>query len=107
MDTADPRPDRPSEWKTENDRVSVGLPTRPFLYTIDQVCMMLAVSEYYLKHEYAHWDGRSIGIPHPDRIVFRNIAPNGTVPEWRCSERELVRFLRHKGYKYYERGFIH
>lgn len=105
MATGNPR-DK-SEWKSESDRVSVGLPSRPFLYTVDQVAMLLAVSEYYLKHEYAHWMGLSIGVPHPDRIVFRNIAPNGAAAEWRCSEREVVRFLRYKGYKYYERGFIH
>ena len=96
-----------SEWKGENERLSVGLPSRPFLYTTDQVCMMLAVSEGYLRLEYAHWEGLSIGIPSSDRIVFRNIAPRGASPQWRCSERELIRFLRYKGYKYYERGFVH
>lgn len=101
--TTEPR----SGNKSESDRVSVGLPTRPFLYTIDQVAMLLAVGEAYVKLEYAHWMGRSIGIPSPDRIVFRNIAPEGASPEWRCSEREIIRFLRLKGYKYYERGFVH
>lgn len=103
----DPNPADQSRNKSEQDRVSVGLPSRPFLYTIDQVAMMLAVSEHYVKLEYAHWVGRSIGTPHPDRIVFRNIAPNGAPVVWRCSERELIRFLRKKGYKYYERGFVH
>lgn len=103
----DPYPERGSANKSEQDRVKVGLPSRPFLYTIDQVAMMLAVTERYLKLEYAHWEGRSIGIPSSDRIVFRNIAPNGAQVQWRCSERELIRFLRHKGYKYYERGFVH
>jgi hypothetical protein len=93
--------------QSESDRVSVGLPTRPFLYTLDQVAMLLAVSEKYVKLEYAHWEGRSIGVPTSDRIVFRNIAPHGAKPEWRCSEREIIRFLRYKGYKYYERGFVH
>lgn len=103
MDTV---PDR-SNWESEGKRKSVGLPSRPFLYTIDQVAMLLAVSESYVKLEYAHWQGRSIGIPSQDRIVFRNIAPNGAAPEWRCSEREVIRFLKYKGYKYYERGFVH
>jgi hypothetical protein len=99
--------DEKSSWQSETDRKSVGLPTRPFLYTIDQVAMLMSVSESYVHLEYAHYDGRSIGIPSPDRIVFRNIAPKGALPEWRCSEREIIRFLRHKGYKYYERGFMH
>ena len=99
--------DGPSEWKSENDRVSVGLPTRPFLYTIDQIAQLMVVSENYVRLEFCHYEGRSIGIPSGDRIIVRNIAPKGADPEWRCSERELVRFLRHKGYKYYERGFIH
>jgi hypothetical protein len=104
---ASDQPRDKSEWKGENDRISVGLPTRPFLYSIDQVAMLLCVSEKYVTHEYGHWTGRSIGIPSSDRIEFRNIAPEGASPEWRCSERELIRFLRHKGYKYYERGFVH
>lgn len=96
-----------SRYQGESERRSVGLPSRPFLYTIDQVAQLLAVSEQYVKLEYAYWEGSSIGIPSSDRVVFRNIAPRGASPEWRCSEREIIRFLRHKGYRYYERGFVH
>ncbi len=103
MATGDVRPG----WKSESERKDVGLPTRPFLYTVDQVGQLMSVSDKYVHLEYAHYVGRSIGIPSPDRIVFRNIAPSGALPEWRCSERELIRFLRSKGYKYYERGFLH
>lgn len=96
-----------SDTRDEIHRKDVGLPSRPFLYTIDQVAQLMSISEEVVKREFAHWDGRSVGIPNKDRIIFRNIMPNGATPEWRCSERELIRFLRHKGFKYYERGFIH
>lgn len=84
----------------------VGIPARIFLYTIDQVAAMLEVSVKYVAVEFAHFEGRSIGMASDDRIVFRNIAPEGADPEWRCAEREFIRFLRRKGYIYYDRGHV-
>jgi len=76
------------------------------LYTLDQVATCLEVSVGHLNNNYAHFDGRSVGIPGKGKIIFRNIASEGEKPEWRCSEREFVRWLKYKGFQYYERGWV-
>jgi len=39
-------------------------------------------------------------------MVARNIAPEGHKPEWRVSEVTLIRFMKFKGFKVYERGYV-
>lgn len=85
----------------------VGLPPKPFLYTIDQISFLLDVTEVYIKRALLHYEGRSVGVAPRDRMVARNIAPEGEKPEWRVAERELTRWMRLKGFKYYERGYFH
>lgn len=67
------------------------LPPRLFLYTLDQIGDMLQVDPKKL----VHFDGRSVGVRPPDKILARNIAPAGTTPEWRVSEDEFIRWMRH------------
>jgi hypothetical protein len=83
---------------------SLGLPYRPFLFTVDQIAVLLDISERRILAEYLYFEGRSIGTRHKHLMIARNIAPPDKKPEWRIAERELMRWMRHKGFRYYERG---
>ena len=78
---------------------SVSLPTVPFLYTLDQVAMILNISDRNLKANYLYYIGRTPGPKSLNRIEAMNITPdNNQQPDWRVSERELVRWLARKGF---------
>lgn len=83
---------------------SVGLPPRPFLYTVDQISVILSLSEADLRKKHLYFQGRSIGHKTKDEMMARNIAPANETPDWRVAELELVRWMRHKGFRYYERS---
>lgn len=98
------RGDRPQNVA---DPEKVGLPPRPFLYTIDQLSVILNLDEQQIKSRYLHFEGRSIGAASRHLLLARNIAPTPTSPpDWRVAERELIRWLKFKGFKYYERGSV-
>lgn len=82
---------------------SVGLPPRPFLYTLDQLAVLLDVSELALKQTHVYFEGRSTGVRRKDMMLARNIAPSSEKPDWRVAEREFVRWMRTKGFRVYER----
>lgn len=88
------------------DGQTVGLPLRPFLYTLDQLATILNVQTKTLREDYIHFEGRSIGNPDRHVLVARNIAPPDQAPVWRVTERELVRWLKLKGFKYYDTGRV-
>lgn len=87
------------------DPKKVGLPPRPFLYTLDQIADLLMITPSGLK-EYIHFDGRSVGSPQRTQMVARNIALSGKQPDWRVAEQEFTRWLRVKGFRVYARGFV-
>ena len=84
----------------------VGLPTRPFLYTLDQIALLLNITQRNLEENYVYFEGRSVGKPSPHEMRARNIAGWEGKPDWRVSERSLVIFLKRRGFKYYDRGTI-
>ncbi len=84
----------------------MGLPTRAFLYTLDQVSEMLAIPLPRLRQSHVHFDRRTVGGKNPDKIMARNIAPFGEDPEWRVAEAELVRWLKRKGFRIYDRAWV-
>jgi hypothetical protein len=84
----------------------LGLPPRMFLYTQDQLATILEVDVRTLAAHYVHYEGRSIGVATRDQMVARNIAPADMTPEWRVAEQELIRFMKRKGFRYYDRGFL-
>lgn len=84
----------------------VGLPMRPFLYTLDQIGTLLDIEQPKLKLNYIYFDRRSTGIPSRDLIMAHNIAPPNLPADWRVSEKELVRWFRRKGFKYYDRASV-
>lgn len=85
----------------------IGLPIRPFLYTLDQVAELLQVQLPRLKSNYLHYEGRHVGVRPYDKLRSHNIAPDGDKPDWRITEMELVRWLRFKGFKIYTKGFAY
>lgn len=90
----------------EIDRAkSVGLPPRPFLYTLDQISQIVSVDIKKLRASYIYFERRTIGHKETFLMTAHNIAPTSDTPEWRVSERELVRWLKYMGYKYYDRGY--
>ncbi len=87
------------------DAEAIGLPLRPFLYTLDQIGTMLVLDEKAVKKR-VHFEGRAPGVRPRDRLLARNISPVDLPPEWRVAERELVRWLKVMGFRLYERGWV-
>lgn len=85
---------------------SVGIPPRLFLYTLDQVAQITALDLNNLKRNFIYYDGRTPGKNPKFKMVARNIAPPHQDAEWRVAEKELIRWLRRKGFKVYERGWV-
>jgi hypothetical protein len=88
------------------DRAKVGLPARPFLYTMDQISAILDVDIRTVATQYLYFEGRSTGVRDKHFMLARNIAPPDERPDWRVAERELIRWMRVKGFRYYERGTV-
>src|SRR4051794_40780658 len=88
------------------DPEKIGLPLRPFLYSLDQLSVLLDVPEPTLRANYVHYEGRSIGAATRHLMIARNISPPDNKPEWRIAEREVVRWLKFKGFKVYERSSV-
>ena len=88
-----------------NTPAVVGLPVRPFLYSLEQISNILDMPMDRLKSVYIHFHERTIGPHLPDRLMARNIAPRGHAPEWRVDERELVRWMRRAGFAVHERSW--
>lgn len=76
----------------------VGLPVRPFLFTLDQIAGLLALEQGELENKYIFFWGRSEGrlLANGDRIKAVNIAPKDQAPEWRVSEEDLLRWCLSK-----------
>lgn len=80
----------------------LGLPIRPFLYTLDQIATILSMDEKHLRRDYMFYDGRSTGSMSVHLLLCRNIAHPTKPPEWRVAEKELLRWLKKKGFRVYE-----
>ena len=85
----------------------VGMPTRVFLFTVDQLSVMLDLPEKYIRDTMLYYEGRSIGTIRKWELQARNIAPPDEKPEWRITEREFIRWLKYKGFKHYDRGAVY
>jgi len=85
---------------------SVGLPARPFLYTLDQIASILDLELRAMRVKYIHFDQRTLGARRKDRLLALNIAPLGEKPDWRVEEAELIRWMKFKRIRYHERGWL-
>lgn len=78
------------------------VPVRVFLWTLDQIAVMLSVDLATVEKSYVFYTGRSSGMASVNLLQARNIAPPGMKPEWRVAENELKRWLKRKGFRFYE-----
>lgn len=85
---------------------SVGLPPRPFLYTLDQISTILDLPQSRVEQAYIFWDQRSVGPVNKDQMMARNIAPKNQRPDWRVADSELIRWMKRKGFRFYERASV-
>lgn len=85
-----------------DDRTKLNLPYRPFLYTLDQLAVVLGIQESSIKG-YLFFEGRQSGRAIPDEIRVVNIAKPDDKPDWRCEEKELMRWMKRKGFRYIDR----
>lgn len=86
----------------------MGLPATPFLYTLDQVAMLLGMSEEDFVSQYIWFAGGSIGRKSPRQIKSVNIAVNTATDtaRWRVSQGELIRWCKLMGFTVYSRGRV-
>lgn len=85
----------------------VGLPIRPFMYTIDQIAYLLEVTERHLRENLIHYEGRSVGVCPKDKLLAVDISPDSAArPDWRVAETHLKRWMRFKGWKVVDRGYV-
>ena len=84
----------------------IALPARPFLYTIDQIASMLSMTVQDVHVRYIYHAGRDVGFKSREMIEARNISPRDQDPEWRVTDSEFRRWLKFKGFKYYDRGLV-
>jgi hypothetical protein len=89
----------------EESRKEVGLPPRAFLYTLDQIGTMVGMTEDSLAKRCVYFDRRTPGLKTRDHMHAVNIAGPDDMPEWRVAERELVRWLKYKGFRVVDRGW--
>lgn len=87
------------------ERDKIGLPIKPFFYTLDQLSELLQIDEGTLKKLYLFYEGRDVGIPPRTKMPAVNVAQPGEKPMWRVSERHLIGWLRSKGLRFYHRGY--
>ncbi len=82
------------------------LPPRPFLYTVDQLASLLSVSTQRVRSGFLWYKGKSVGARGKDRMEAINIAPADEKPEWRVAERELLAWMKRKGFHVYEKAWV-
>lgn len=91
---------------SESNLTAVNLPIRPFLYTLDQIAELISTPVRALAEKHVYFDNRSIGAKRPWHIMARNIAGPDDNPEWRVVDRELIRWMKNRGFRYIERGYV-
>lgn len=82
------------------------MPLRPFFWTPDQIAQLLEVNEKTVRDKMLWYSGREPGLKPKDRIKTINLAAYAEEPIWRIPEDELIKWLRFKGIKIYERGYV-
>lgn len=97
----------PGKREKPEDPTDVGLPATPFLYTLDQVAVLLNMSEQDLVSGYIWFAGGTIGRKSPRQIKAVNIQVTpGELANWRVSQGELIRWCKLLGFKVYSRGRV-
>lgn len=83
-------------------RVTVTLPLREFLYTFDQLALILNIEISSLTRDYIFFEGVTAGSSQ-GRMRARDIAPpNAAYRDWRVAESSFRMFLRRRGWQVIE-----
>lgn len=90
----------------ENERDRIGIPVRVFFYTPDQIATMLELEVDYVKNSLLFYEGRQPGLCPKSKMRAINVAKEGDVPQWRISENTFLGYLRSRGVKFYNRGYM-
>lgn len=95
---------QPPKGINDSERREIGLPSRPFMYTLDQIASLVSLPESTLRTNYVFFNGRSTGVRHNYLMTAVNIAAReeGATPEWRVLETEFIRWLRNRGFELYD-----
>lgn len=95
----------PGKHEARDQPEKVGLPMTPFLYTLDQVAVMMQKPEDEFTSTTVYFNGRSTGRCHPRQLRAVNVqVDEEKTPDWRITEGELVRWLKLLGIRIYSRG---
>lgn len=85
----------------------LGLPPRVFLYTLDQIAMMLSLELSSLKQSHIFFEGRHPGRKPIMKMRARDISgEDDAKPDWRVSEQEFRMWLKLHGFRVYERTSV-
>jgi len=82
----------------------IGIPLRPFLWTLDQIATIINLDVRTVKIHYVYYEGRSTGGVTRSKMIARNISPRDQPAEWRVAHEEMLRWLKSKGFRFYEEG---
>ncbi|AKJ71853.1 hypothetical protein TIN4_56 [Tsukamurella phage TIN4] len=83
----------------------VNLPAREFMFTLDQIALMLDVSRKSLEDNFLFFHGRSAG-SRRGRLIAVNIATPEMKPVWRVSETAFKVWMRYKGIVFTEQRSV-
>lgn len=84
-----------NSFKEDELNYQVRLPTREFMYTVDQICFMLDISKDDAVKKVLWFSGRSVGKPN-HRLITVNIAAPDQSPIWRVSETSFRTWMKVK-----------
>lgn len=91
---------------SEKSQKEVNVPVRVFLYTLDQIGGMIGIAPDLLAKGFVYFDHRSIGVKRQWQMMARNIAGPDSDPEWRIADKEFIRWMRNRGFRVIERGYV-
>jgi hypothetical protein len=92
---------------SKKDAERIGLPPRIFMFTPDQIATMLEVELSYVEKTLLFYEKRQPGVVPRSKMRAINVAPEGETPIWRVSEVTLIAYLKSKGVRFYERGYLY
>jgi imidazolonepropionase-like amidohydrolase len=91
---------------SDREQKETGIPLRVFLYTLDQISVMVEIPVATLEKSYIYFEGRTIATFRPEKMRARNISAREDIPEWRVADKEVIRWLKNRGFKVIERGWV-
>lgn len=79
---------------------------------MDQIAALLNLSEHTIATRYIHYQNYTFGPHKPDKMIAHNISREGAVNprastknDWRVSEDEFMRWMKRKGFRFYDRAW--